>query len=138
VINCVTSREDIANSFKNNFQKAASPNNHLKVSELNEKFKTVYDDYCQNHECKCQSYRLSLNTVFDAILKMKPGKCLDDEGISAEHFFNAPVVILKRLVVLFNAMLSHSFVTSQFRYGFIIPLVKDIRKILVMLTITGA
>jgi hypothetical protein len=53
------------------------------------------------------------------------GKCADADGISSEHFFHAPLSLFVRLKVLFDAMLRHSCVPKQFRFGFIIPLVKD-------------
>ena len=56
---------------------------------------------------------------------MKAGKSSDDDYISAEHFFNAPVALLERLLLLLNSMLRHGFVPRQFRYGTIFPLVKD-------------
>jgi hypothetical protein len=56
---------------------------------------------------------------------MKQGKCSDENGIAAEHFFNAPYNLFVRLKLLFNAMLRHSYVPKQFRYGFMIPLIKN-------------
>ena len=56
---------------------------------------------------------------------MKKGKCCDDTLIHAEHIFNAPLPFFKRLESLFNAMLLHGFVPSQFQKGTIVPLVKD-------------
>ena len=56
---------------------------------------------------------------------MKCGKSADDDGIQAEHILNAPLVLLTRLSSLFDRMLTHSFVPWQFRYGSIIPIIKD-------------
>ena len=56
---------------------------------------------------------------------MKAGKSSDDDGIQAEHFRNAPLILLTRFTSLFNSMLSHAFVPNQFRYGTIIPIIKD-------------
>ena len=42
-----------------------------------------------------------------------------------EHFHNAPLVLLHALKSVFNRMLQHSFVPVQFRFGFMIPLIKD-------------
>ena len=60
-----------------------------------------------------------------ATFSLKKGKSCDDESISAEHFFYAPLPLFIRLQHLFNMMLSHSFVPAQFQFGTIIPLVKD-------------
>ena len=56
---------------------------------------------------------------------MKKGKSCDEDGISAEHLHNAPLIVLKRLTNLFNQMLKHSFVPEQFRFGFMVPIVKN-------------
>ena len=63
--------------------------------------------------------------MIDAICGMTPGKSPDDDGLHAEHFQNAPLVLLIKLTSLFNFMLSHAFVPSQFRFGTIIPIIKD-------------
>ena len=56
---------------------------------------------------------------------MKKGKTNDDSYIHAEHFFNAPLDLFERLQCLFNRMLLHGRVPSQFQLGTIIPIVKD-------------
>ena len=58
---------------------------------------------------------------------MKRGKSSDEDGISAEHLHHAPLNLLIRLTFLFNMMLSHSFVPSQFRFGFMVPVLKDLQ-----------
>ena len=75
--------------------------------------------------CNCSNYSISIETVIDAVFSLKSGKLTDDDEISAEHFLNAPFVVLDRLHRLFNAMLKHSFVPTQFKLGSIIPIVKD-------------
>ena len=52
----------------------------------------------------------------------------DEVGLSAEHFHNAPLSLLRRLTVLFNVMLTHSYVPNDFRFGFMIPIIKDNQK----------
>ena len=56
---------------------------------------------------------------------MKSGKCADEDELSAEHFHNAPLSLLLCLTSLFNKMLTYAFVPSQFRLGFMIPIIKD-------------
>ena len=64
-------------------------------------------------------------TVIDSLLNMKAGKSADEEGISAEHFHNAPLSLMERLSSMFDAMLTHAFVPHQFRSGFMVPIIKD-------------
>jgi hypothetical protein len=56
---------------------------------------------------------------------MKPGKCADKEKIRAKHFLNDPFNLFVRLKILFTSILSHSSVPKQFRFGFMIPIIKD-------------
>ena len=85
----------------------------------------MYHDTLSTHDCNCQSHNISLQTVLDSAFSSKKGKCVDDESISAEHIFEAPLVLFDRFHQLFNCMLRHSYVPSQFQLGTVIPLVKD-------------
>ena len=113
--------------FKEILKKNALPNNQQKVEELNARFRGSYLNISSSHEneCNCSSYYITLDSVIDAILCLKRGKSPDDDEISAEHFLFAPYSIFSRLQRLFNAMMAHSFVPTQFTRGSILPLVKD-------------
>ena len=127
VVNGVSSKEDIANTFKNHFLKVSQPNSQERVNELNLEFKKEYDEASNAHlsKCMCIQYRISLENVLDATFKLKKGQCADDSLIFAEHFFNAPLAFFDRMQTLFNRMLLHSCVPQQFRRGTIVPIVKD-------------
>ena len=109
VKNGCSSKKAIAEEFK----KANSQrNNQSKVDDLDRKFKIKYHEYSTSHDksCSCSKYDISLHVVFDAIAKMRKGKCHDGDGICAEHFHIAPLILLQMLVSLFNSMMRHSFV----------------------------
>ena len=127
VVNGCSSKQAIANSFKDSFRNNCTPNNQLKVDSLNCRFSESYTDYKVNHaaSCDCSSFSISMCNIIDAICSMKAGKCADEDGISAEHFLNAPLSFLTRLVWLFNSMLKHAYVPKQFRLGFMVPILKD-------------
>ena len=122
-----TSKSAIANTFKEAFRKNSEPNDRKKVEELNSRFSKKYEEFCTNHAttCDCIEYTVKFEHVFDAICGMKAGKCADEGGLSAEHFHNAPFSLITRLTNLFNNMLKHGFVPKQFRFGFMIPIIKD-------------
>ena len=107
--------------------KHSQPNDPEKVRQLNEEFILEYRDYKANHisNCDCHSYNVTLPTVVDSIFSMKKGKSCDDDGLLAEHFLNAPFTMFQRIQGLMNSMLLHSFVPRQFRFGTIVPIVKD-------------
>ena len=58
---------------------------------------------------------------------MKKGKSGEDPFVHAEHFFNTPLALFDQLQCLFNSMLMHGYVPSQFRLGTIVPIVKDLQ-----------
>ena len=127
VVDGVSSKEGIAESFRHSFERNARPNNQSKVDEVNSKFTEEYLKMSESHaeNCTCSSYSFSIENVLDATFSLKPGKSADDDEFSAEHFLNAPFHVFVILRDLFNAMLRHSFVPKQFKFGTIIPIVKD-------------
>ena len=129
VVNGCSSREAIADTFRQSFQNNSRPNNEEKVRELNAKFEGKYSEYSEKHKssCNCSDYTVSVETVVEAICQLKRGKCADGDGFTTEHFHHAPLILLQRLTQLFNRMLKHGFVPSQFKTGVMIPIIKDSR-----------
>ena len=127
VVDGHSSKSAIAQTFKDNFVKNARPNDQRKVNDLDSRFNSAYTEFCASHgnSCDCESYHITIDNVIDAVMCLKGGKASDDDGISAEHFLNAPYSIFLQLQRLFNSMLIHSFVPRQFALGSILPLVKD-------------
>ena len=122
-----STKEGIAEAFKNNFKKNSMPNNASKVQELNSAFETKYDTFSSNHSttCNCKDFVFSVEDILDAVFSMKTGKCSDDDDLHAEHFMNAPLILYIKLASLFNYMLRHAFVPKAFQFGTILPLIKD-------------
>ena len=127
VVDGHSSKEGIVNAFQRSFEANCQPNNRNKVDELNSRFSEKYKEFSQNHlqNCDCANFNFSLDSTIDAVFSMKQGKCGDDDGLQAEHFQNGPLILLIRLTSLFNFMKAHSYVPTQFRFGTIIPIVKD-------------
>ena len=126
VVNGVSSKKEIADSFKEHFIKVSKPNNLQRVEHLEASFTEKYLKATNSHaNCSCSSYQMSLQNILDAVFSMKKGKCGDDDSIHAEHFFNAPVSLLCRLQRLLNGKLMHECVPHQFQKGTIVPIVKD-------------
>ena len=126
VVDGCSSDEAIANTFMRSFKQNSEPNNKEKVDALNAKFADKHRNYILNHtNCSCSGYNISLEQIMDSICSMNSGKCADADGLTAEHLHNAPLILFKKLETVFNAMLKHGFVPKQFRFGFMIPLIKD-------------
>jgi hypothetical protein len=77
VVDGVTSKEDIANSFKKIFQNNAKPNHPQKVDELNTKFNVAYKQYSENHveNCNCHQYEMKVTTFVTNISLKCTGRC---------------------------------------------------------------
>ena len=129
VVDGQSSKAGIASAFQRSFEANCNPNNVTKVEELNSRFTDKYQEYSTNHTqcCDCDQHIISLDTTIDAVFSMKQGKSSDDDGIQSEHFQNAPLILFIKLTSLFNFMLAHSYVPSHFRFGTIIPIIKDKR-----------
>ena len=127
VVNGCSNRKDIAETFKSNFCKNSVPNSKENVKKLDDRFQTEYESFAANHSanCDCKESYLTTLSVIDGLIAMKGGKSFDESGISVEHLHFAPLSLLVRLTNLFNMMLKHAFVPSQFRSGFMIPIIKD-------------
>ena len=127
VVNGISSKKGIANSFMNSFRKNSTPNNEANVKKLEEKFELEFAEFVGKHNdaCDCKAIYISTSNVIDAISSMRKGKSADEDRISVEHLHHSPLNILIRLTELFNSMLRHSFVPKQFQSGFMVPIVKD-------------
>ena len=127
VVNGCSSKQSIAEEFRKSFLENSRPNKASEVDEMNSNFASQYQEFGMKHSstCDCTKFKVTAETVIDAICRMKKGKCADDDGLAPEHFHNAPFCLVQKLVLLFNRMLIHSYVPSQFRFGFMIPLIKD-------------
>ena len=127
VVDGNSSKESIAGCFRSSFENNSRPNNANKVAHLDERFKEAYRDFSVSHssKCDCAKYRISVEDTFEAVSAMKDGKSSDDDGLSAEHLKNGPLILLVKLSSLFNSMLAHGFVPKQFRLGTITPIIKD-------------
>ena len=126
-MNGCSNGQDIAETFKSHFSKNSVPNNDENVKKLDERFQRDYESFVAKHSANCEcknSYITTLN-VIDGLCAMKGGKSFDESGISVEHLHFAPLSFLVRITNLFNMMLKHAFVPSQFRSGFMIPIIKD-------------
>ena len=70
-------------------------------------------------------HHLSICTQCKTVLNLKNNKASGHDGIYNEHIKNASNDILVHICLLFNAMLRHCFVPSDFCFGMIMPLLKD-------------
>ena len=85
VVNGVTSKEEIVNSFKSHFVNVSKPNNQTRVDQINQNFGEQFREATESHSnCSCASYSLKLENVIDGAFRLKKGKCADDSLINAK------------------------------------------------------
>ena len=127
VVDGCSDKQSIAEAFRASFEANSEPNDRTKVQEIDNEFKERYAKFSKDHNssCDCNKFRITVEMVIDAICTMKSGKCADEDGVHAEHFQNAPLNFIQRITKLLNLLLTHSFVPKQFRFGYMLPIVKD-------------
>ena len=114
---------DIANCFSSTYSSVYT--NSPANDQLREKFTHEYGEYCKNHAHESLTpYLFSWSDMVDAVFNLKVGKSAST-FIKAEHIFLGCPELLCYLHLLFNALLSHSYLPYDFLCGTISPIVKD-------------
>ena len=72
-----------------------------------------------------QSYREFKGGNFLDTVLLKGGKAAGMDGLTAEHLFYAPPVVIRLLSFLFQLIVHFGLVPTDFACGLIIPLVKN-------------
>ena len=89
-------------------------------------FAFTVNEYCSKSKDELLSpYLFTWDNMLDAVFKLKPGKATST-FIKAEHVFLGCPELLLYLHLLFNGLLSHSYMPHEFLCGTITPIVKDV------------
>ena len=116
---------DIANEFATNFGKIYNEANSDQAKHLSEKFNSIFLDYCNKHNNdELSPDYLSWDNMVAVMAKLQPGKA-SGSVIKAEHILHGCPQLTIHLHLLFNAMIQHSYVPSDFLRGVITPIPKD-------------
>ena len=100
-----------------------------KSSEANDKLRSQfhhdYHPYHSKHSHdSLQPFLFTWSDMLDAVFKLQVGKATST-FIKAEHIFLGSPELLCYLHLLFNALLSHSYMPHEFLCGTITPIIKD-------------
>jgi len=79
----------------------------------------------QSQSCISSVPQIDVTSLAALISRLKPKKAAGVDGIVSEHITYAGLDLVVHLCLLFNALLRHSFVPSDFCKGIIIPLLKN-------------
>ena len=116
---------EIANTFKQFYQQIYGVNDtdaHRRLRcEFEDKFPGYFLSKCDD---SLSPFYLTWDDMISISGKLKPGKGYNS-FIRAEHILYGSPKLMPHIHILFNAMLQHSYVPSQFLHGSITPIVKD-------------
>ena len=122
-LNGKTSTDNVLFEFTEYYKGVAQPLNANKdvniASEVDLLMTT--DNIMMNYEC----YQVTVEDVDKCMSKMKLHKAAYLDNITSEHLRYGGPHLAVHLCLLFNSMMHHCFVTSEFCKGIILPLLKN-------------
>lgn len=116
---------DIASAFSETFSNVYTNNDSSAHGIHKQEFCSAYDTYfndCVNGVIS--NHYFSWDNMLSVVSKLKPGKCFSG-FMKPEHVLHGSPKLMSHLHILFNGMLQHSFVPTDFLRGAISPVVKD-------------
>ena len=123
MINGFVNYQDIAQCFASTYKSVYV--NSESNDKLRERFEREYPAYAANSENdSLDTYLFTWSDMVDAVFSLKVGKAAST-FIKAEHVYLGCPELLCYLHLLFNALISHSFMPYDFLCGLISPIVKD-------------
>jgi exonuclease III len=121
VINGSSNPGDIAAMFANYFKDlytSNSPNKH-------EAFKQEFNSQYKNYNGDSFNSNLTVEDVDKCIKDLKMGKAAGGDGLTSEHILYSHPLLTVLLTVLFNILILHGYVPTDFTKGIVIPIPKN-------------
>ena len=124
-INGKTDNTDIANEFAAGFKKIYDDANSDRARQLTRDFSTAYSAYVNDYASDDISKNyLSWDDMIQVMSKLKAGKA-SGSFIKPEHILYGSPQLVVHLHLLFNSLIQHGYVPSEFLRGVISPIIKD-------------
>jgi hypothetical protein len=124
-INGKVRSEDICNNFAGSFKNIYTTGNSEQSRCLESEFDILFCQYKAEHiHDKIAPYLISWNEMLEVVSKLKTGKS-SSSFIKAEHILNGSPKLIVHLHILFNGLLQHGYVPSDFWKGVVSPIIKD-------------
>ena len=124
-INGETDEKNIADTFSSYFESvyggSDSPEHETMKANFNSSFSRYFKDHANDD---IRSYFLTWSDMISIARKIKIGKA-NAGSIRPEHFIHGCPSLLRHFQDLFNNMIQHGFVPTEFMKGSISPIVKD-------------
>ena len=120
-----TGDKNIVNHFSSFFKKIYDDCDHELNSKLENEFLTSYDTYFENHKLdSLLPHFISWDEMLTAVSTIKLGKS-SATFLKPEHIIHGPPEMMIHIHLLFNGLIQHGYVCSEFLKGTIVPIVKD-------------
>ena len=124
-INGLNDDNAIADCFAHCFNDIYKSANSAESVKLHGKFEKLYNTYQSVHaHDSINSLFLSWPEMIDVLSKLQTGKATAS-FFKAEHILHGSPRLSCHIHILFNAMIQHCYVLSEFLKGSISPLIKD-------------
>ena len=124
-INGKTDEKSIADTFCSYFESVYSGSDTPEHNRMKADFNLSFSRYYSEHiDDDISPYLLSWADMIIIAKKIKLGKA-NAGSIKPEHFIHGCPSLLRHFQCLFNAMIQHSFVPTEFLKGTISPIIKD-------------
>ena len=115
----------MANRLVNEFSKKFidSRNNKILLDEFLKKYDELAFNFNKENNSKWDEF--SVYEIERAVNDLNLKRTGDKNGLEVEHVLNSHPIIYVHLKLLFNLILKHGYVPSDFKEGMIIPVLKD-------------
>ena len=115
--------DEVLSEFSNFYKNVYQPN----TDHANDKFQNELDDLLVQHLDRSSRAVPQIDIINMSVLiaRLKRNKAAGIDDIVSEHVIHGGQDLAVHLCLLFNALLRHSFVASDFCKGIIIPLLKN-------------
>ena len=124
-INGVTDAGEIADTFANYFESVYSNHDTPEHVALKTKFERQYSEYFSQHlNDNIMPYLLSWSEMTEIVSKIQLGKS-SSGTCKPEHVLYGSPTLICHLHLLFNGLIQHGYVPTDFLKGTITPIVKD-------------
>ena len=124
-INGKTEKNDIAEEFADYFESVYDNHDTDKHKSLGREFNEAFGLYYDTHRGDdISNFYLSWSEMIDVASKVKIGKSTSGVIRPENILYGAPELML-HFHLLFNGMIQHSYVPTDFLHGVITPIVKD-------------
>jgi len=119
----VSGEVNILKEFSVYFSQVSQPNTHNAELRYEAKIREFLTSHTTSNSAGIAKF-IDIDLIHECVSDLKPHKAAGHDGVYNEHLIFGGPQLEVHLCLLFNAMLRHSYVPNDFRFGVIKPLLK--------------